>query len=351
MHVADWPGCSYGDRRVVHGVAGRVRLPEIAGLCSAMLVVVQFATAAIANTLDAANELYAAGKYHQAVAAYRGALDRGANPAVACFNLGNSYYQLDSTAAAIVCYETAVREAPEFDRALLNLGILYYSMDALGEAVAVLERARRLNGDDPQILLTLGSAYTKLRHYRRAVPLLEQVVAIDSTRTECWFVLFDVNRTLGDFDEARRCLERYPDDGSRVADKYQLLGELAEEQLGSREAVFYYQRLVDLAPGRRSAHTRLVKALFDNGNTLSAIQQAHQSLRAFGDFADLALMAGNRAYEAGVYNAAEELYAEAYRLGRAGGLVGLRNLRQQYALRGSDAAAGRIDRMLLELGR
>ncbi len=322
----------------------------LAELGSALVSLVGLAAVpAAAAPLDVANELYGDGKYRQAVGAYRRALGRGANPAVAYFNLGNSYYQLDSTAAAIVCYETAVREAPEFDRALLNLGILYYGMDALGEAVAVLERARRLSGQDPQILLTLGSAYTKLHDYRRAVPLLEQVLALDSTRTECWFVLFDINRALGDFEEARRCLERYPDSGSRIADKYQLLGELAEEHFGAEDAVFYYQRLVELAPARRSAHSRLVKALFDNNNALSAVQQARHSLRRFDDFAELALMAGNRAYEAGLFSAAEELYADAYRLGRAGGLVGLRNLRQRYAMRGSDIAAGRIDRLLLEI--
>ncbi|MBD3240647.1 MAG: tetratricopeptide repeat protein [Chitinivibrionales bacterium] len=314
---------------------------------AALWLLIVLAAAHAAGVLDAANELYAAGEYRRAIASYRKALDQGANPALAYFNLGNSYYQLDSTAAAIVCYETAVREAPEFDRALLNLGILYYGMDALGEAVAVLERARGLDDSDPQILLTLGSAYTKLRYYRRAVPLLEQVLALDSSRTECCFVLFDINRALGDFDEARRWLERYPDSGARVADKYQLLGELAEEQLGSREAVYYYQRLVDLAPDRRSAHTRLVKALFDNGNALSAVQQARHSLRTFDDFADLALMAGNRAFEAGLSSAAEELYTRAYRLGRAGGLVGLRNLRQRYAMQGNETAAGRIDRLLL----
>lgn len=298
------------------------------------------------SVLSDANDLYANGRFGEAIGAYREAILQDANPAVAYFNIGNAYYQLDSIAAAIVCYEASVREAPDFYRAHLNLGILYYTMDDLGEAVGALERARALAPDDPQILLTLAASYVRLRHYRVAVPLLEQVLAADSSQLECYFMLFDINRELHDQLEARQWLERYPDQGARVADKYQLLGELVDKTEGPDKAVFYYRRLVDIAPSRRWAHYRLVDCLFRIGNGLSAVQQATASLDQFGDFAELALLAGNRALELQMYARAEAFYEKAYELGRAGGLVGMQNLLQVYEQRGDQTAAARLSRQM-----
>jgi tetratricopeptide (TPR) repeat protein len=183
--------------------------------------------------------------------------------------------------------------------------------------------------------------------FRRGFPLLEQVLETDSTQSDVYFLLYDINRELGDTHEARRWLERYPDGGARAADKYQLLGELAETNEESDRAALYYRQLIDIAPGRRWGHYRLVESLFHRGNPLSAVQQAQQSLQRFPAFAELALMAGNRAFEERMLRKAEHFYAAAYRSGSAGGVVGLQNLKRVYEEQGDARGQGRVVQALL----
>ena len=129
---------------------------------------------------------------------------------------------------------------------------------------------------------------------------------------------------------AQKWLDRYPDMGKRAADKYQLLGELAEENNNISGAIYYYNRIISIAPKRKWAYFNLVRVIQKDGNILSALQQANMALLIFNNFSDLALLAGNIAFEGKYYKKAERFYTQAYKAGNAGGLVGLQNILQLY---------------------
>ncbi len=297
--------------------------------------------------LHKANKYYKNGEFQKAIKAYRQAIKRGENPALAYFNIGNTYYQLDSSAKAIVSYQASIEEAPEFFRARLNLGILYYNLDDMAAAAATLEAASALEPENTQALLILASTYTNLEEYSLAVPILEDILEKEPSSDQCYFLLYEINHIIGDHVEAKQWLEQYPKNGNRVADTYQLLGELAEEEENIEQAVFYYNQLITSAPKRKWTHYQLVRVLHAGGNTLTALQQTETALEKFSDFSDLALLAGNIAFEEKYFRQAEKFYDKAYSLGNAGGLVGLQNLLQHYTMMSDNENAAHINDLIV----
>jgi len=300
-----------------------------------------------AGELAEGNRLYADGRFAEAVGAYRKALEAGANPAIAWFNLGNAYYQLDSLPKAAVCYDAAVGHAPDFCKAYTNLGVLLLNMDMLGGAVAALEQALGCDADNVLSMLTLAVAYRKLDEHGRAVPLLERAVKVDPSRDECYFLLYDINRELGDRLEAQRWLEAYPDSSRRAAEKYRLLGQMADERSDRKQSIYWYSRLVEMRPDERWGHFRLIQALLDNDATLTALERADAALARFDDFVELMLLAGNASLDAGYLRRAERYYLSAFRLGSSGGAIGIQNLIGAYERRGNEQRARGLARKAL----
>jgi tetratricopeptide (TPR) repeat protein len=310
--------------------------------CVTVALILLLSSAVRSNGIDHANELYRAGKYRHAVDAYRAALREGANPAVAWYNQGNAWYQLDSLSEAAACYETALLEAPDFCRAHLNLGVLHFNAGDPASAVASLQRAAACDSASEQILLVLAASYRSLEAWGAAVPPLETVVELSPARAEPRLMLFDIYRALGEWDTARSWLESVPDSSAQAAEKYRLLGELAQEALGPREVAYYYGRLVQIDPERRWGWFHLCQALFAQDAVLSGLDKAHEALERFGDFSELALLAGNKAFERGYYHRAEEFYRRAYRLGSPGGVVGIQNLIRAYEQQGDTRRASEL---------
>lgn len=299
------------------------------------------------NYLPKANEYYQNNEYKKAIKTYYLALENDENPALVYFNLGNAYYQIDKPAKAIVCYQTSIEEAPEFFRSYLNLGILYYNLDDMAGAAATLEQACILEPENTQVMLILASVYKNLNEYSLAVPLLEKILEADPKSGDCYFLLYEINRKIGDLTEARTWLEKYPKEGKRTPDTYQLLGELAEETGNLSEAAFYYSQLISIAPERKWIHYQLVRAMYGDGNILTALQQADFALERFENFSELALLAGNISFECKLYRKAEKFYSLAYSSGSAGGLVGLQNLLQLYKTQGDDVSASHINNLII----
>ncbi len=299
------------------------------------------------NYLVKANEYYQAGKVKKAIKTYYQALDNNENPALVYFNLGNAYFQLDSMSRAIINYQLSIEEAPEFFRAYLNLGILYYNLDDMASAASTLEQAYALDPKNTQLMLILASVYSNLDEFSLAIPLLEKTLDIDPKMDDCYFLLYEINRKIGDPGEAKTWLERYPKNGKRLTDVYQLLGELSEEAGNLSEAALYYSKLIAVAPDRRWPHYQLVRIMYLSGTILSAIQQAQWALERFGDFSELALLAGNIAYENRLFGRAEKFYTQAYSHGNAGGLVGLQNLLQHYKIQQDEKNISHITDLII----
>jgi tetratricopeptide (TPR) repeat protein len=272
------------------------------------------------------NDSYARGDWAGAAARYKESLREGASPSLAYFNMGNCFYQMNLIPKAIGCYRQAVSDAPGFFSAYLNLGVLYQTREDWPSAVAALEIADALSPDDKQVVLILAVAYRNLGAYAQALRSIDRALALDSTLIDCYFVLFDIYQELDDGAAGVAWLDRYPDTGKRAAEKYRLLAGIAELRGETERAAFLYRKEIELAPESGSAYYNLVNALDKSGHGLLALETAREALQKFGDYTDLAILAGNIAFTRNCPRDAAEFYQKAYSRGDARGLVGLRNL-------------------------
>jgi len=300
-----------------------------------------------AQFLTKGNDAYSAANYGAAISFYQQAIEAGENPTMAYFNLGNCYYQQDKIPRAIVAYRASLLEAPDFFKPYLNLGILYYNLEDFPAAAAVLERGRRLNPQNSQVLLLLASIYRELQKFSLAIPLTEQAFELDSSYYEALFLLYDMNVQLEDYGEAKRWLLQYPDSATRGGDKLQLLAELEERSKNFERAYYYYQKLIEKEPERKWAHYRLSLNLHREGNTLLALYHCEQALHRFPAFSELALLAGNLAFQSKMNRKAETYYRMAAEQGSSDGLVGLQNVLGAYELLGDAPGVKRIYTYLL----
>ncbi len=293
-----------------------------------------------------ADDLYRDGKFLAAISVYRQALAAEENPPITHFNIGNCWFQLDSLPQAAVNYEETLREAPEFSRAYLNLGIVYFNMNQFGSAISTLERGRIEDPTNVTMVNVLAESYRKLNKYELAIPLLEQLLEMDSSKIDILFTLAEIYRDLNDPDGAVGFLNRYPDTGRRLSDKYFMLSEIAEKKGGFSEALFFLNQYASLNPADKWPHYKIIGLLQKQGNPLSAVFKAQETVKTFPGFSDAALLGGNIAFTEKQFRYAEDLYRIAFQNGSAGGVTGLSNINRIYLSLGDRTGSERINSLL-----
>jgi tetratricopeptide (TPR) repeat protein len=284
------------------------------------------ALGASGGSFHAGNESYGKGDYEKAAVLYKQAIDEGASASLSYFNMGNCFYQMNRIPKAIGCYQAATYEAQGFFSAYLNLGILYQMQEDWPATIATLEIANTLEPGNKQVVLILAIAYRNLKAYAPAIKCIEQAMELDSTLIDCSFLLFDIYQELEDLSAALASLDRYPDAGKRAAEKYRLLAGIAEVRGETEKSAFLYRKEIECEPDNRGAYFSLVNALYKCGHGLLALETAGIALRKFDNYADLALLAGNIAFERKYTKEAGKFYQKAYSLGDARGLIGLQNV-------------------------
>jgi len=83
--------------------------------------VIQIILPAVLHAFTAGNDLYLAGNYQGAIAAYESTIREAPPSPELSYNLGNAYYKLGDIAHAILCYERTLALAPRDDDARINL--------------------------------------------------------------------------------------------------------------------------------------------------------------------------------------------------------------------------------------
>jgi tetratricopeptide (TPR) repeat protein len=284
-------------------------------------------TLCFASFLEQANEAYGAGRFGEAVLYYKKAAAGGENPSLCYFNMANACFQLDSIPRAIVYYLSCVAGAPDFFRGYLNLGIAYFTLDDAGQSIAALTRALSIEPDNVKASLVLAAAYRKAGGVKESAALFEKIVEKYPETEDAWIALGEMYRELNDPEDAARLLSRYPAGGKNQAYVQLLLADIAEDRRDYQSAIYYLRKSFELDSSKRWIYYRMVSLYRETGSLHVALQEARSGLAIFPDFADLALLAGNCAFDLELYEQAEHFYADAGKMGSAGAIVGLENIR------------------------
>ncbi len=310
-------------RRVRYTAGARVRVLATAG-------VVAVGAAGVGRagpSLEKANRLYESGDVVSAVRAYREALSRGENPALCSFNLGNAYFRLDSMAQSIVYYRTCTVHAPDFFRGHYNLGIAYARLGNFGECIASIRRALELEPEHRNARAALAAAYRNVGALPEAAVCYERLAARFPEGYEHMLALGEIYRRLDDPHEALQWFSRYPEDGPRWGYARQAMAGIARERGRLEQAAYFLKQALAHEPGNRWLLYRIVDVYREAGKPLLAMEEASRGIARFPEFAELALLAGNIAFEREEYERAAYFYGRARDLGSAGGVVGLENVR------------------------
>jgi predicted O-linked N-acetylglucosamine transferase (SPINDLY family) len=160
-------------------------------------------------------ELAQQGKYDDAVAHYRHALQLQPGSAGAYNNLGNIFVRQGKLVEAVQCFHQAVRYNPSFAQAHSNLGNALRELGNLDEAVASLRTALSLSPRFADAHNNLALALRDQGHLESAVASCRQAVAVSPGFVEAWQNLGEVLKDQGRLDEAlsasRAALKIKPD--------------------------------------------------------------------------------------------------------------------------------------------
>jgi tetratricopeptide (TPR) repeat protein len=138
---------------------------------------------------QAGNAHYEAGRWAEAITAYRQAIELDPNYQAAYANLGVSYYQQQQFDLAASQYEKALELKPDDGEVAYNLGALYLQQalsqdeanrELLDRAMTQLQQAKEMTPELAEPHFSLGVAYMALSQKDEAVQSFETFLSLAS---------------------------------------------------------------------------------------------------------------------------------------------------------------------------
>jgi TolB-like protein/Tfp pilus assembly protein PilF len=162
---------------------------------------------AIAHQQYGNNTLSALGRFDDAIAEGKRAVELDPLSLVINADLGTDYYFARRYDEAITQLRKTLEMDPGFYYAHVNLGWALEAKRDLEEALSEYQKARALN-DDPFVLGLLGRAYASSGNKPEALKILEQLKEVSRQRYVSAYSFVVVYLGLGDKEEALRWLEQ-----------------------------------------------------------------------------------------------------------------------------------------------
>ncbi|MEG4250642.1 tetratricopeptide repeat protein [Microcoleus sp. Pol10D4] len=125
------------------------------------------------------NSLQESGRFDEAVAAYKKAIELNPNFSWSYHSLGDVFLKLEKWEEAVAAYKKAVELNPDFSWSYHNLGDALLKLGQWEEAAAAYRCEIALNSDFAWSFCNLGDALTKLKQWDEAIATYLKAVEID----------------------------------------------------------------------------------------------------------------------------------------------------------------------------
>ncbi|MBD1885314.1 tetratricopeptide repeat-containing sulfotransferase family protein [Microcoleus vaginatus] len=125
------------------------------------------------------NSLQESGRFDEAVAAYKKAIELNPNFSWSYHSLGDVFLKLEKWEEAVAAYKKAVELNPNFSWSYHNLGDALLKLQQWEEAAAAYRCEIALNSDFAWSFCNLGDALTKLKQWDEAIGTYLKAVEID----------------------------------------------------------------------------------------------------------------------------------------------------------------------------
>lgn len=232
------------------------------------------------SLLTEGRALYAAGKFADAAARFRGLLQRDPANADAYCQLGNALCGLGQFADAAKAYAGALAALPSHAQAQHNLGVALQNLGALSEAETAFRRTLALEPNSATALCSLGFALHCLGRSGEAEDFLRASLRVDP----------------------------------HLADAHNNLGIVLQKLGNPTAAIACFRRAVELAPQAPQVHANLASALLRQGDYAAAEAGSRHALAIKPDFAEAHFNLGIALDRTDRHAAAESCYRTAIKL-------------------------------------
>jgi serine/threonine protein kinase len=125
------------------------------------------------------NACYARQQYDKAIANYTQALQLDPRYAVAYYNRGLTYDDLEQYDKAIADYDQTLQLDPRYAKAYYSRGNAYYARQQYDKAIADYNQALQLDPRYAKAYYSRGNAYYALRQYDKAIADYDQALQLD----------------------------------------------------------------------------------------------------------------------------------------------------------------------------
>jgi tetratricopeptide (TPR) repeat protein len=257
---------------------------------------------------------------------YRKAVTEGESPALCYYNIGNSYFQLDSLANAIVYYRSCTQNAPDYYKAYMNLAVCYFNLNDLGRCIASIERVLILEPSNQKALMIKAVAMRQCGATAKAVIAFENLLRFYPETEEAYIALGEMYRDLNDLEESVNWLERSPAGGKNSLYVYSLLAEIFEKKGNISKSIFYLNQSFNIDNSKKWTLYNIALMEKQSGNDLVALETCRKGMDLFPDFADMAVLAGTISFEREKIDEAEHFFKIGARFGSSSAIVGLSNV-------------------------
>lgn len=224
-------------------------------------------------------ELQAQGKFDEAIALYRAALQRDPNDALTYSNLGTALAAKGQLDEAIVQHRRALELAPNDADGHYNLANALMTQGHVVDAVREFQEALRIEPGLVEAHLNLGNALNTLGQTDEAAGHYRQAIAMRPDMVEAVNNLGLVLSDRGQLDEAiaqfRRALSIDPD----FADAHANLASALAKTGAYSDALTHLRRTVELSPESTDAHNELGVMLAQQNRLDEAIGRFREAIR------------------------------------------------------------------------
>ncbi len=226
------------------------------------------------------NIYFETGKYDEAIAAYREALDRTPDNARVLYNLGSALMQKGDEFAAMEYFKkagAADRIGEVAHKAYSRLGVIYMERKDFAEAEKYLKEAASIRPNDALDRYNLGIAYLRQKKTAEAMEELSRAESLGENDAvmlenigEAYFSMKNYDKSLEVYNKVRKTNERNVKILSRIAEIYYEKGELDS-------AYELYRKITVLEPTTENARV----AYLNMGNILDDAQRFEEAIEAY----------------------------------------------------------------------
>ncbi len=121
----------------------------------------------------------ASGKYQQAVALFKKALELNPNFKFPYINLARTYVQLKQYDSALMNYHSMLQFEPNSIEGIQGLGIAFFQMQRFDSAEYYFNKVLQMSPDEPTTLEYLGATYLNGKKYPQSIAIFKKLIGLN----------------------------------------------------------------------------------------------------------------------------------------------------------------------------